>query len=229
VDETAGKMILDELVRRGLTVEVGVSVCAFEGNGSVRAAVTDAGTRLPCDLVIIGKGVLPARTFIPRDRIEVDLGVVVDDHLQTSAPGIYAAGDVAELVDIARNCRWVNALWPEAAGQGRVAGINMAGRPVAYPGSLSRNVMRVFNLDVLTVGNPNLQADATCRVLQAGGAGRGYYRRLVFRDGVLVGAVMINGIEQGGVLRSLIENRVPLCVPPETLLTAGFNFGQLLS
>jgi NAD(P)H-nitrite reductase large subunit len=229
VDETAGKMILDELVRRGLKVEVGVSVSAFEGNGSVQAAVTDAGTRLPCDLVIIGKGVLPARTFIPRDRIEVDLGVVVDDHLQTSVPGIYAAGDVAEMVDIARDCRWVNALWPEAAGQGRVAGINMAGRPVAYPGSLSRNVMRVFNLDVLTVGNPNLQADATCRVLQAGGADRGYYRRLVLRDGVLVGAVMINGIEQGGVLRSLIENRVPLCVPPEFLLTAGFNFGQLLS
>jgi nitrite reductase (NADH) large subunit len=229
VDETAGKMILDELVRRGLKVEVGVSVCAFEGNGSVRAAVTDAGTRLPCDLVIIGKGVLPARTFIPRDRIEVDLGVVVDAYLQTGVPGIYAAGDAAELVDIARGCRWVNALWPEAAGQGRVAGINMAGRPVAYPGSLSRNVMRVFDLDVLTVGHPNLEADASCRVVQAGGPDRGYYRRLVLRDGVLVGAVMINGIEQGGVLRSLIENRVPLCLPPEMLLTAGFNFGQLLS
>jgi NAD(P)H-nitrite reductase large subunit len=204
-------------------------VCAFEGNGSVRAAVTDAGTRLPCDLVIIGKGVLPARTFIPRNRIEVDLGVVVDAYLQTSAPGIYAAGDVAELMDIARNCRWVNALWPEAAAQGRVAGINMAGRPVAYPGSLSRNVMRIFDLDVLTVGNPNLQADTDCRVMQAGGADQRYYRRLVLRDGVLVGAVMINCIEQGGVLRSLIENRVSLRVRPEILMTPGFNFGRLLN
>jgi len=208
---------------------VGVSVTAFEGNGAVREAVTDAGTRLPCDLVIIGKGVLPVRDFIPRDRIDVDLGVVVDANLQTSAAGIYAAGDVAELVDIARGCRWVNALWPEAAAQGRVAGINMAGRPVAYPGSLGRNVMRVFDLDVLTVGNPNPDADAGCRILQTGGAAGGYYRRLVFEDDRLVGAVMINRIEQGGVLRALIENRTPIRLPPERLMRPGFNFGQLLA
>ncbi len=228
VDETAGHMILDELIRRGLTVEVGVSVCAFEGNGSVQAAVTDTGARLPCDMVIIGKGVLPAHSFIPRDQIDVDLGLVVDEHLQTSVPGIYAAGDVAEMVDIARGCPWVNALWPEAAGQGRVAGLNMAGRPVAYPGSLSRNVMRIFGLDVLTVGNVNPHKDKGCRVMQYGGAAQKYYRRLVLRDDVLAGAVMINRIEQGGVLRSLIENRVPIRLPPETLIAPGFNFGRLL-
>ncbi|MBC2711039.1 MAG: NAD(P)/FAD-dependent oxidoreductase [Desulfosarcina sp.] len=229
VDQTAGHMILDELVHHGLKVEVGVSACAFEGNGSVQVAVTDAGTRLPCDMVIVGKGVLPARTFIPKDRIDLDLGVVVDDHLQTSAPDIYAAGDVAESVDIARACRWVNALWPEAASQGRVAGLNMAGRPVAYPGSLSRNVMRVFGLDVLTVGNANPQEDAGCRVVETGGADKKYYRHLVLKDDILVGVVMINRIEQGGVLRSLIENRIPIRLPPEILITPGFNFGRLLS
>ncbi len=88
--------------------------------------------------------------------------------------------------------------------------------------------MRVFDLDVLTVGNANPRKDEGCRVLQAGGAAHGYYRRLVLRDDVLVGAVMINRIEQGGVLRSLIENRIPIRVPPETLMTPGFNFGQLL-
>jgi nitrite reductase (NADH) large subunit len=228
VDQTAGHMILDELVRHGLTVEVGVTVCAFEGNGSVRATVTDAGTRLPCDIVIIGKGVLPCRTFIPKGEIEVDLGVLVDEYLQTSVPGIYAAGDVAEMVDIARGCHWVNALWPEAAGQGRVAGLNMAGRPVAYPGSLSRNVMRVFGLDVLTVGNANPENNAGCRVIQSGGASHRYYRRLVLKEDLLVGAVLINRIEQGGVLRSLIENRIPIRLPPESLIAPGFNFGQLL-
>ncbi|MBL0712082.1 MAG: NAD(P)/FAD-dependent oxidoreductase [Desulfosarcina sp.] len=228
VDETAGHMILDELVRHGLKVEVGISVYAFEGNGSVQAAVTDAGTRLPCDMVIIGKGVLPARTFVPGNRIDLDLGVVVDEHLQTSASGIFAAGDAAESLDIARNCRWVNALWPEAANQGRVAGLNMAGRPVAYPGSLSRNVMRVFDLDVLTVGHANPPPDAGCRVVRTGGPDRKYYRRLVLKDETLVGAVMINRIEQGGVLRSLIENRIPIRRPPEVLASAGFNFGRLL-
>jgi nitrite reductase (NADH) large subunit len=228
VDAVAGKMILDELVRHGLKVEVGVSVCAFEGNGTVQAAVTDAGTRLPCDMAIIGKGVLPSRSFIPGDKIDVDLGVVVDSHLQTSAPGIYAAGDAAEMVDIARNCRWVNALWPEAASQGCVAGFNMAGRPVAYPGSLSRNVMRIFDLDVLTVGNTCPGEDTGHRVIQIGGGADGTYRCLVLVGKALVGAVMVNRIEQGGVLRALIENRVPIELPPETLARPEFNIGKLM-
>ena len=228
VDETAGIMILNELIRHGLKVEVGVSVCAFEGNGSVQAAVTDTGTRLPCDLVIVGKGVLPVCAFIPQPHIKVDLGVLVDEFLQTTAPGIYAAGDVAELMDIVRECRWVNALWPEAAAQGRVAGLNMAGRPVTYPGSLSRNVMRVFNLDVLTIGKVNPSEEEGCVILKTGGGVHHYYRRLVLKNDVLVGAVMINRIEQGGVLRALIENRIPIRLPPGRLMTPGFNFGQLL-
>ena len=227
VDPVAGGMIQDELVRHGLTVAVGVSVVGFEGGDTVQAAVTDAGTRLPCDLVIIGKGVLPVRDFIPQEAIDVDLGVLVDERLQTSSRHIYAAGDVAEMVDIARGCPWVNALWPEAAAQGRVAGLNMAGSPVAYPGSLSRNVMRVFDLDVLTVGNANPQDEEQYKIMQTGGPGQGHYRRLVLKDDILVGAVMINRIEQGGVLRALIENRIPIRLPPERLLASGFNFGQL--
>lgn len=229
VDETAGKMILDRLAVQGLDVRVGVSVQGFEGNGAVRAAVTDSGQTIPCDLVIIGKGVLPAGAFIPRDRIDVDLGVVVDHHLQSSAERIYAAGDVAESTDIARRRRWVNAIWPEAANQGRIAGYNMAGRAVAHPGSLSRNVMRIYDLDVMTVGYANPQGDESVRVVCSGGPGRGFYRSLVFRDRLLVGAVLINRIEQGGVLRALIENRVTVDLDPYELMSPGFNFARLLS
>lgn len=228
VDERAGAMILDRLKAQGFEVRVGVSVQAFEGNGKVQAAVTEDGQRLPCDMVIIGKGVLPARSFIPRDRITVDLGVVVDEHLQTSAAGIYAAGDVAESIDIARQQRWVNAIWPEAASQGRVAGFNMAGRAVAYPGSLSRNVMRIYDLDVMTLGYANPVQDDSVQVFRSGGARYGFYRSLVYKEGILVGAVLINRIEQGGILRSLIENRVPIDLHPESLAAPDFNFAKLM-
>lgn len=228
VDEIAGEMVLDELLRRGLRVLVGRSVRAFEGNGVVQAAVTETGSRLPCDMVIIGKGVLPSRDFIPRQHIHVDLGVVVDDHLQTSAAGIYAAGDVAESVDISRGCRWVNALWPEAAVQGRIAGLNMAGRPVVYPGSMSRNVLRVYDLDVLTLGHANPGPEEGCRIVRSGGPGKGRYRSLVLKDDILVGAVLINQVEQGGVLRALMENRVPIRLSTSRLMAPDFNFACLL-
>jgi NAD(P)H-nitrite reductase large subunit len=228
VDEVAGRIIMNELLAHGLTVKVGVSVTGFEGNGRVARAVLDNGEPLPCDLVIIGKGVRPSLDFIPRDRIDVDLGIVVDDFLQSSVPGIYAAGDAAESIDIARRVRWVNAIWPEAAAQGRVAGQNMAGRRVRYPGSLSRNVMRVYDLDVMTVGYANPGKDEGLRLVSTGGENQGYYRRLVFRDEMLVGAVLINGIEQGGVIRALIENRTPVRVPEKVLMSPSFNFSKLL-
>jgi nitrite reductase (NADH) large subunit len=228
VDDTAGRMILEELVSRGLRVEVGTSVKAFEGNGRVTGAITSDGKTLPCQMVIIGKGVIPALKFIPRDRISVDLGILVDSHQQTTHLDIYAAGDVAECMDIARCRRWVNAIWPEAAAQGRVAGFNMVGRGTVYPGSLSRNVMRVFGLNVLTVGNVNPDPADGAEVLTAGGLGRGFYRRLVFKEDRLVGAILINCIEQGGVLRSVVESGRPVTIPKTALLSEAFNFRMLL-
>ena len=233
VDDVAGRLIQDQLEAHGLDVRVGESVIAFEGNGKVAAAVTRSGEHIAGDLVIIGKGVLPALEFVPRDRMAVDLGIVVDEHLQTGIPGIYAAGDVAEAVDIARQTPWINAIWPEAADQGRTAGFNMAGRPVAYRGSLSRNVMRVFDLDVMTLGYANPGDDDGVRVVRSNDTPQectpqSGYRSLVFREDLLVGAVLINRIDQGGVLRALIENRVPISLPPQRLMAPDFNFGRLL-
>lgn len=228
VDEQAGKMIHDELVRKGLSVRVGVEVTGFEGNGHVRRAHLSDGTELACDLVVVGKGVLPSCAFVPRDQVQVDLGILVDDHQETSAPGVFAAGDVAESTDIARKTRWVNAIWPEAVAQGRIAGMNMAGRSVAYPGSLGRNVIRIFGLDVLTAGLVDPPSSENFDVLSRFHARSGRYRKLVFKEDTLVGAVLVNGIEQGGLLVSLIRREIQVRAPHEALLEPGFNLRTLL-
>ncbi len=228
VDEAAGLMIRDELMRHGLDVRVDIEALAFEGNGRVRAAQLSDGSLLPCDMVVIGKGVLPALAFVPRDRIRTDLGIVVDGRMQTSAAGIFAAGDVAEYVDIARSTPWVNAIWPEAVNQGRIAGLNMAGRRVSYPGSLGRNVIRIFDLDIMAGGVVNPPQDALFRTLVFRNANRKIYRKLVFQGDILVGMVMVNAIEQGGVLLAAIQSRARLNVPRETLLDPELNYGRLL-
>jgi nitrite reductase (NADH) large subunit len=228
VDEAAGLMIRDELMRHGLDVRVDIEAIAFEGNGRVRTAHLSDGSLLPCDIVVIGKGVLPALAFVPRDRIRTDLGIVVDGRMQTSAAGIFAAGDVAEYVDIARSTPWVNAIWPEAVNQGRIAGLNMAGRQVAYAGSLGRNVIRIFDLDIMAGGVVNPPQDALFRTLVFRNANRKIYRKLVFQGDTLVGMVMVNAIEQGGVLLAAIQSRARLNVPRETLLDPGLNYGRLL-
>jgi NAD(P)H-nitrite reductase large subunit len=230
VDEFAGKILLQELLDRGLEVKVGAEPAAFEGNGKVREAVLTDGTRLQCDIAVIGKGVDPAVSFLPRDKIKVDLGIVVDEHLETSLPGVFAAGDVAEHFDIARKTRWVNAIWPVAVEQGRLAGMNMTGRKVSYPGSLSRNVIRIFGTDVLTAGLVNPPANGDFESICAHDPHSKTYRKLVFRGDKLVGLVMVNRVEQGGVLMSLIHNEIPLKIRAirERLAAPSFNYSQLL-
>lgn len=228
VDETAGGMIAGELQRRGLEVRVDIEAQAFEGDGRVQFAHLSDGSRLACELVVIGKGVLPALDFVPQNRIQVDLGIRVDDHLQTTIPGIFAAGDVAEHIDVARQRPWVNAIWPEAAAQGRIAGQNMGGRSVRYPGSLSRNVIRIFDLDVLAGGVVNPPPDAVYRTATFTDQRRRLYRKLVFEGDRLAGLVMVNRIEQGGVLLSAIHGRRPLKVPRDALLDPDFNYSRVL-
>ncbi len=228
VDEIAGTLIRDELIRSGLEVRVGIGVTAFEGNGAVKAARLSDGSTVDCDMVVIGKGVLPSLGFVPRDRIPVDLGILVDEHMQTWIPGIFAAGDVAESVDIARKTRWVNAIWPEAVQQGRIAGMNMAGRRVSYRGSLSRNVIRIFGLDVMTAGWVNPPEGDGFEMIRHTDPRAGTYRKLVFREDRLVGMTLVNDIEQGGVLMSLIQGQLPVKRPREALLCKSFNVGQLL-
>ncbi len=228
VDETAGKLILAELRNCGLKVRVGMSVEAFDGNGSVTGAHLSDGTRIPCDLVVVGKGVLPAVSFVPRNKIDIDLGILVDENMETSTAGIFAAGDVAECVDISRKTRWVNAIWPEAVTQGRIAGTNMAGRPMNYKGSLSRNVLRILNLDVMAMGLVNPPDTSEYEVICAGEPRRRTYRKLVFRNNILAGAVLINAIEQGGIFMGLIQNEIPLNVPNSVLAQPSFNFKQLM-
>ncbi len=227
-DPIAGQMIQAILEENGLTVRVGAEVSAFEGTRRVKSALLTDGSRVDCDLAVIGKGVLPALSFVPRDAIEVDLGILVDPHMETSIPDIFAAGDVAEFIDIARQRRWVNALWPEAVNQGRIAGMNMAGRKVAYPGTLSRNVMRIFDFDIMTGGLVNPPDTGQYQILSHIDQGRRIYRKLVFDGDILKGMVMLNSVEQGGVLLALISSQQPIRIRKKRLLDPGFNFRQLI-
>jgi len=230
VDTEAGAIIQTELERHGLSVQVGVEVTAIESDhqGRVARALLSDGQRIAWQLIVVGKGVSPSVKFRSQDRLRVAAGILVDDHLQTDIEGVYAAGDVAEHLDLARGTRWMNAIWPVAVEMGRIAGMNMAGRPVRYRGSLSRNVIRIFELDVLTAGIVNPPPDPVYQVLAERSLRRGTYRKLIFKEEFLVGAALVGKVEQGGVLMNAIAARLPVDKERELLLEPGFNYASLL-
>ena len=103
----------------------------------------------------------------------------------------------------------------------------MSGQNAVYKGSLSRNVIRIFNLGVMTAGVVNPGEGDACEILSPRDARQNTYRRLVFRGDRLVGMVLVNRIEQGGVLMSLIQSEIPITAPPP--ITGSMNIMKLLT
>jgi NAD(P)H-nitrite reductase large subunit len=206
----AGNMIRRWCEAKGVAVHVEARVTNLRqgAGGDALVATLDTGGELEADLVIIAAGVKPNIAFLSGSGIECATGIPIDTSMQTSVAGIYAAGDVAEGLDPATGKRTVNAIQPTAVEQARVAALNMAGRPVTSRGNLTLNVLDTLGLVSTSFGKWWSEPGGETAELVDEGEYR--YLSLQFQDDVLVGATAIGLTEHVGVLRGLIEGRVPL-------------------
>jgi 3-phenylpropionate/trans-cinnamate dioxygenase ferredoxin reductase subunit len=127
-----GAFYRDLHAEHGVRMLLGHGVAAFEGDGAVSAVRTENGTRIACDFAVVGVGVLPRDEIADRAGIDTADGILVDEYLQTSAAGVYAAGDVARAHHplLERSLRVEH--WANALNQGPAAARNMLGARVAY-------------------------------------------------------------------------------------------------
>jgi 3-phenylpropionate/trans-cinnamate dioxygenase ferredoxin reductase component len=116
----------------GVRMLMGTGVKAFEGDGQVERVRTSAGDALDCDFVVVGVGVEPRAALAAEAGLAVDNGIVVDEHLETSAPGVFAAGDVANAQHPFYGERIRVEHWANALNQGPAAARNMLGRHEVY-------------------------------------------------------------------------------------------------
>jgi 3-phenylpropionate/trans-cinnamate dioxygenase ferredoxin reductase component len=131
--EKAGRFFQGRLEEHGVTFHGGESLSAFEGDGRVRAVVTESGLAVECDTVIVGAGVRPDAMLAQRAGLEVaDGGIVCDSKLQTSVEGIYAAGDCCSYDSVVHGRRIHVEHWDVAMQQGIKAAANMLGAAEHY-------------------------------------------------------------------------------------------------
>jgi len=135
-------------------------------------------------------------------------GILVDEGMRTTVPGIFAAGDVAEFRDCVTGQPLVNAIQPNATDQGRIAALGMAGRKASSKGSLACNVLDTLGLISYSFGA--WQGLPGGEHAELADPGRFRYLRLEFLDDRLVGANVVGLTEHAGVLRALIEGKVLL-------------------
>ncbi|MFL5679271.1 MAG: NAD(P)/FAD-dependent oxidoreductase [Chloroflexota bacterium] len=116
----------------GVRLVLGTTVAGFRGRGRVESVVTADGQAIPADLVVVGIGATPRTELAAAAGLELERGIVVDEHLETSVPGIFAAGDVADAWHPRYGHRVRVEHWDNAKRQGRTAAANMLGQAKSY-------------------------------------------------------------------------------------------------
>jgi NAD(P)H-nitrite reductase large subunit len=205
LDRTASEFFRRVFERQGARVHFGTDVSAFRGATRLEEALLSDGTRIACDLAIIGKGVNPNVGCLRDTGVALNVGIRVDERMATSLPAVYAAGDVAEPVDVLQQRNLPSTIWPSATEGGRIAGLNMAGMPATFSGALRMNSVEILGVRVISAG------------AWEGGEERTLvredlplYRKLIFRDGRLGGFLLLGDVRCAGVLTALVKNRTPV-------------------
>jgi len=127
-----GAVYRDLHADHGVELHFGVGVGSLGGRERVEDVRLTDGTVLPADLVVVGVGVMPRTELAEAAGLVLDNGIVVDEYLATSAPGVYAAGDVANAFHPLYGRRVRLEHWSAALNQGPVAARNMLGKPTVY-------------------------------------------------------------------------------------------------
>jgi len=230
-DATGAKIFEDLLRERGHTVVTGMRAAEILGKaGRVTGVKLENGEVISCQLLVMAAGVRPNLEFLEGTRIQKKQGLLVDAHQQTRIKGIYAAGDVAETTDLLSGQRVVIAIWPEALNQGRIAGLNMAGVPTTYEGSMAMNVTSVLGLPIASLGLWQVTDPTEYRIHSSLHESKRTYRKLAFKDGRLVGAVLVGPHVnmEAGILHNFIRTRQSFTVTPDQLVAGLISWGRVL-
>jgi 3-phenylpropionate/trans-cinnamate dioxygenase ferredoxin reductase component len=223
-DANVAEVVRARCAAEGIKFVTGERVIGVNGDGHVKSVSTSSGLRLDCDLVCVGIGIMPNTALASAAGLEVANGVVVDATMRTSAPEIFAAGDVVSFPDPICGRRLRAEHWGHAEYSGQIAGGNMAGGAANYD-FMSYAWSDVFDLHIETAGYIEDHDEIVVR-----GDGNGAsFTSLYLRGGALVGYCAINAEPvEFTAFRRLIRSRQPLSSHIASLRDISVNVRSLV-
>jgi NADPH-dependent 2,4-dienoyl-CoA reductase/sulfur reductase-like enzyme/rhodanese-related sulfurtransferase len=143
-----------ELLKNGVQLTVGDGVKAFSDSGNAIDVILASGKALTADFVILAIGVAPDTAFLKDSGITLGPRghIVVNEHLQTNVPDVYAVGDAIEVVNFITGQKTAVPLAGPANKQGRIAADHISGHPAAYKGTQGTAILKVFRLTAASTG-----------------------------------------------------------------------------
>ena len=174
---------------------VSASDAVVDEKGNITEVILSTGEHVPCDLIIMAAGVRPRIQIAQASGIAAERGITVDDHLRTSAPDVYAAGD----------CNGLSGLWPDAMAQGRLAAWNMVGINEVYEKPYPfKNTSNFFGITMLSLGRLDQTEGAEILIHKTNTE----YKKAIIKDGKLTGYLSLGDISNTGLYLQLIKNGI---------------------
>jgi nitrite reductase (NADH) large subunit len=188
---------------KGVSFVLGAQSQAILGETHVAGLELASGEVLPADMVVMACGVRPNATLGRDAGLEVRRGIVVDDALRTSDPAVHAIGECAEHRGV------VYGLVAPAYEHARTLAAHLAAAPsAAYAGSVLSTNLKVSGVDVFSAGA--IEAEDGEETITLADPGHGHYRKLIVRDGRLVGAILVGEASDALWYLDLIAKGAPL-------------------
>lgn len=203
----------DELRRRIESIKpvkmlfgAGLNSLSPADGGGVQVHLSD-GSVDQADLLVLCIGTRAATSLVDPAQIRVGRGIVVNTRMETSCPGVYAAGDCCEGLNLQSDETQIIGLWANAAKQGRTAGANMAGGDAVHYGNILHNITHFMDIDFIGLGDNRLMGE----VVEFGSLNHGLYIKAVVKDGRLAGVNILDNYRISGMLKNyfvrLLEGR----------------------
>ncbi|HEY32870.1 MAG TPA: NAD(P)/FAD-dependent oxidoreductase [Dehalococcoidia bacterium] len=226
LDEEASFLVEASLNELGVEIINGHIVSRITSflPGRATGIALDNDRPIPCEMVIVAVGVQPRTKIVSETGIRIDRGILVDHHMATSSPDVYACGDVAEAYDFIYDENRLTPIWPNAYIGGRIAGFNMAGLPTEYQGGTSMNAMKYFGLAIVSAGILTPPDDSYEVISEKHGH---VYKKVVLKNGLIVGVIFSGDIEKSGIIYNLMKNRVNVDTFKQALIADDFGLISL--
>ena len=201
----------------------GVDRFETDDDGQVVAAVDPDGDRYECDFAGVAIGLTFNTEYLGDVDLEQDNGILVDQYMQTNLEDVYAAGDITRFYDVLLGEQAQNGSWGSAKEQGRIAGVNMAADDEAEEFEwVSSYSITHFDFPFLSFGHPTIGDEY---------AERKYsdteWRRIAFKDGKVVGGVLIGDLSPQTKLKQLMREGRDVADQKEVLLEQDVDLDDL--
>ena len=198
LSQKAGEKLHQHVTDAGIKLRTHARTAEILGDERVRAVLLEDGDTLPADLVVIATGIRPNSYLARLAGLEVNQGVVVDNHLLSSHPSVLAAGDVAE------HRGTVYGIWGASQYQGSIAGMNAVGLNAEFGGIPRSNTLKVLGLDLFSIGRIEPD-DASFEMIEQDLNGE--YFRFVFRDSRLIGSILLGDTTLTSAVKKVVEKK----------------------